>query len=110
MKYEPYFTQEFEDKLTKFRHLKKQIGKKIEHLMLDPYRNARSELLIDNLKGLRSARLTTSIRVIFAICEECRSRGWQDLVGCPISLCSEGSEGEVVMLTLDVHEKAYRRR
>ncbi len=62
--YEPYFTEEFKDNLKKFRHVKKQIGKKIEHLMLDPYRNARSELLIDNLKGLRSAHLTKSIRIV----------------------------------------------
>ena len=110
MKYEPCFTEEFEGNLKKFRHLKKQIGKKIEHLMLDPYRNARSELLIDNLKGLRSAHLTKSIRIIFAICEECQRRGWQEWVGCPGSRCNEGTKGKVVMLTLDVHERAYRKR
>lgn len=107
--FERYYTEEFLKKLEKFRPLAKRIERKINFLVKNPYHNCKSELLMGNLKGLRSARFTKSIRIIFAICEECQHRNWQDLVGCSRTLCDELQEQAVVFFTIDVHEKAYRR-
>jgi len=107
--FERYYSEEFARNLQKYRALARRIERKIDLLVRDPYRNCRSELLVGNLKGLRCARLTKSIRIIFAICEECRKRGWQELNGCSETLCRQLPSRTVIFFTVDVHEKAYDR-
>ena len=108
--YKPYFTKEFKNRIQKYQSLKKQIANKIRQLLKDPYRAAKSEQLVGNLKGLRSARVTRSIRIIFAICEECRKNSNEELVECSSELCERMADDVVIFLTFDVHEKVYTRR
>jgi mRNA-degrading endonuclease YafQ of YafQ-DinJ toxin-antitoxin module len=94
--YKLYFTKEFNNRIQKYPSLKKQIANKVRHLLKDPYRAVKSEQLVRNLKGLRSARATHSIRIIFAICEECRKNNNQELVDCNSELC-ERMDGDVII-------------
>ncbi|MBI5740748.1 MAG: hypothetical protein HZA16_08500 [Nitrospirae bacterium] len=83
------------------------LANKIELLAQNPYTNCKSELLVGELKGLRSARITKSFRVIFSICEECRARKFQNLVGCSPATCKELGSNTIVILTIGPHEEAY---
>ena len=91
----------------KYRHFKKLLANKIQLLTQFPYTASKSEMLVGQLKGLRSARLTKSFRIIFSICEECRARKFQNLVGCSPIICKKLSSNTIVFLTLGTHDKAY---
>jgi len=91
----------------KYRHLKKILDQKVQLLSQNPYTHCKSELLVGELKGLRSARFSKSIRLIFSICEECRARKFQHLVGCVPELCESLDAKTVVFLTLGPHDEAY---
>jgi len=108
--YKPFFTKEFKDRLQKYQNFKKQIANKVRLLSRDPYRSAKSEQLVGNLKGLRSARVTRSMRIIYAICEECRRLENEELVGCSSQLCEQMDNKVIIFLTFDVHEKVYTRK
>ena len=105
--YKPYFTPEFLKQAQKHRHLKKLLAKKITLLTQEPFTHCKSELLVGELKGLRSARITKSFRIIFAVCEECRARKFQKLVGCSPAVCKETALKTIVFLTFGPHEEAY---
>jgi mRNA-degrading endonuclease YafQ of YafQ-DinJ toxin-antitoxin module len=105
--YKPYFTPEFLKQAKKYRHLKKLLANKINLLKENPYTNCKSELLVGELKGLRSARITKSFRVIFSICEECRTRKFQKLVGCLPSICENTDLHNIVFLTVGPHDEVY---
>jgi len=91
----------------KYRHIKKVLANKINLLSENPYTNCKSELLVGELKGLRSARITKSFRVIFSICEECRARKFQKSAGCSLSICGKMNLKTIVFLTLGTHDKVY---
>ena len=105
--YKPYFTPEFFKQAKKYRHLKKSLARKISLLTQNPYVNCKSELLVGELRGLRSARITKSFRVIFSVCEECRARKFQNAVGCSLSICEGTNAKTIVFLTLGPHDEAY---
>ena len=108
--YKPYFAPEFLKQTEKHQHLKKILAKKIELLCEDPYANCKSELLVGELKGLRSARVTKSFRIIFTICEECRNRKFQNFVGCSYIICKEMDLKTIIFLTLGSHDIVYSRK
>jgi len=64
-------------------------------------------MLVGELKGLRSARITKSFRIIFAVCEERRARKFQKLVGCSSDVCKEMALKTIVFLTFGPHDEAY---
>lgn len=105
--YKAYFTPEFLKQAKKYRHFKKLLTQKVQLLSQNPYANCKSELLVGELKGLRSARLTKSFRLIFSICEECRARKFQQLVGCAPEVCEPMDAKTIVVLTLGTHDEAY---
>jgi len=76
---------------------------KVKLILEDPYRNCKSEPLHHNLKGLRSARLTQNIRIIFAICEEAKKYLRDETT----ALCEELGGNGVVFITIGVHEEVY---
>jgi mRNA-degrading endonuclease RelE of RelBE toxin-antitoxin system len=83
------------------------LSNKLKLLAENPYLNCRSELLVGELKGLRSARITKSFRVIFSICEECRTKKFQRFVGCSQTICREMDLKTVVVFTVGPHEEIY---
>lgn len=96
---------EFRKQAEKYRSLSKHIKRKVILLLEDPYRNCRSEPLRRQLKGLRSARLTQNLRIIFAICEEAKAGVSKEVN----DLCNELRGKAVVFITIDVHGEAYKR-
>lgn len=108
--HKPYFTPEFLKQIEKYRHFKKILVNKIKLLIENPYVNCKSELLVGELKGLRSARITKSFRVVFVICEECRNRKFQKLTGCSSALCKEMDLKTIIFLTFGPHDMAYSKR
>jgi mRNA-degrading endonuclease YafQ of YafQ-DinJ toxin-antitoxin module len=83
------------------------IAQKVELLSKNPYTNCKSELLVGELKGLRSARVTKSFRFIFAICEECRAKKLEKVVGCSPHTCKKMDLKTIVFLTIGPHDEAY---
>ncbi|MBI4063560.1 MAG: hypothetical protein HY401_04580 [Elusimicrobia bacterium] len=92
--YKPLYLPEFFKQAKKFRHLSKLVERKVRQICDDPYRAAKSESLVGNLRGLRSARLTKNLRIIFAVSEEC-----PDQFHLPPKT--------VVFYTLGTHEEVY---
>lgn len=74
MSYIPKFLPTFIKDLKAYSSLNKQIQKKIDNILEDPYYN--TEMLENrgrqNLKGVRSKRIDKNFRIIFAVCEECK--------------------------------------
>ncbi|MBI4823028.1 MAG: hypothetical protein HY805_02205 [Nitrospirae bacterium] len=105
--YKTYFSPEFLKQTTRYSHFKKVIANKIKLLAENPYVICKSELLVGELKGLRSARITKSFRAIFSVCEECMAKRFQKLVGCSPSLCEKMGSDTIVFLTFGPHDKAY---
>lgn len=108
--YKPYFAPEFLKQTEKHRHLKKILANKVKRLCENPYANCKSEMLVGELKGFRSARVTKSFRIIFTICEECRNRKFQNFVGCPDTICKEMDLKTIIFLTFGTHDMAYSRK
>jgi mRNA-degrading endonuclease YafQ of YafQ-DinJ toxin-antitoxin module len=108
--YKPYFSPEFQKQTEKRQHLKKILANKIKLLCENPYSNCKSEMLVGELKGLRSARVTKSFRIIFTICEECRNRRFQNFVGCSNIFCKEMDLRSIIFLTLGTHDVAYSKK
>ncbi len=72
-------------------------------ILEDPYHNCKSEPLHHSLKGLRSARLTQNIRIIFAICEEAKKNLREETS----AMCEELGGNGVIFITIGVHEDVY---
>jgi hypothetical protein len=71
------------------------------HIRLNP---EDSEALKLDLKGLRSYRLKSGTRIIFAICRECREMGFVKVNGCVD--CKEIKD-ETIMLFVVGHHDVY---
>ena len=74
MTYKPLYKPQFADDVKTYASLKKQIEKKVESILEDPYHNTEplEKKAGHDLRGLRSKRVDKNFRIIFAICEECR--------------------------------------
>lgn len=105
--YEAIPEKRFVKRLRRYQSLRRQIQRRIDQILVDPYR--KTERLgrkggLD-LRGCRSARVTRNFRIIFVICEECRQ-----VPECRFCLCDELPDRTVVFLTVGPHEKAYMVR
>lgn len=98
--YEGLFTDDFIDGLRHFSGLKKQIRKKVDAILLDPYFN--SEPLGKgrwaDLRGLRSKRVNRNVRIIFLICEE-----------TPHPDCA-GNGDRILFFVVGPHDQAYKKQ
>ena len=59
------------------KKLRNATNKRIDDLEQDFSQH--SDLLTAPLKGLRSTDVKKDYRIIFAVCEECRNNGWEEL-------------------------------
>ncbi len=66
--YHPIFSPNFQKELARNGNIKERVRKCVEGILAAPY--DRTELLVENLKGLRSARIGRNFRIIFAVSEE----------------------------------------
>lgn len=103
--YGAVYEKQFIRNLKRYSSLKSRIRKKTEKILDDPYRN--TEALADaagrlNLKGCRSARIDRNFRIVFVICEECRT-----IPDCEFCFCEDFPNKTVVFLTVAPHDRAY---
>jgi len=103
--YSAMYEKQFVRNLERYISLRRNIGRRVERILADPYIN--TEMLADaggklNLLGCRSARVDRNFRIIFVICEECRS-----IPECEYCLCEGLPDKTVVFLTVGPHDKAY---
>ena len=104
MSYSSAFAKEFQKELQKYSHLKNIVRNKVRLLIENPYQHCKSEPLHHHLKGLRSARVTQNIRLIFAICEEAKKYARDETR----EICEELGGKGIVFITLGVHNEVYR--
>jgi len=109
-KVEFFLTDEFKAALRKHAGIKKQVLRKMEQILSNPYHN--SELLQKkkvDLRGKRSRRITRNFRIVFMICEECVTRGFRakGFNECAFCTSLDPQENYVVFMTVGPHERAY---
>ena len=103
--YEAVYEDKFVHNLRRYSAIRKNIKKRVERVLLDPYQN--TEFLADatgklDLRGCRSARIDRNFRIIFVICEECKK-----IAECEYCFCDGLPDKTVVFLTVGPHDKAY---
>jgi len=73
--YKPVYTPTFEDQIsTVSERMKQRIQSRIDNLIQDPYHNTEFMKGL-RYKGKRKLRINRKDRLVFVICEECRSQG-----------------------------------
>ncbi|MFQ5812580.1 MAG: type II toxin-antitoxin system RelE/ParE family toxin [Anaerolineae bacterium] len=107
-RYQPVFEDLFVRNQRRYRSLRKQIQRRVDQVLDDPYtgteRLGRIPGRLD-LRGCRSVHVTRNFRIIFVVCEECRQAP-----GCRFCFCEGLQDKAVVFLTVGPHEKAYSLR
>jgi mRNA-degrading endonuclease RelE of RelBE toxin-antitoxin system len=103
--YQAVYEERFVRNLKRYGSIWKNIKRRVERVLTDPYQN--TEALADssgklNLRGCRSARIDRNFRIIFVICEECRK-----VPQCEYCFCEGLPDKTVVFLTVGPHDKAY---
>ncbi len=103
--YQVVYEERFIRNLRRYSNLRQRIHQKIEQILVDPY--DRTERLgrvsggLD-LRGCRSSRIDRNFRIIFVICEECRS-----VEECQYCFCEGREDKTAVFLTVGPHARAY---
>jgi Txe/YoeB family toxin of Txe-Axe toxin-antitoxin module len=106
--YQAQYEDSFIKDLGRYKSLRKRIERRVGEILADPYAN--TECLgwrpggLD-LRGCRSARINRNLRIIFVICEECRS-----IEACQFCFCEGLADQTVVFLLVRPHQKAYFMR
>lgn len=99
-------TKRFNRKARKFKknaEAKRKINESVEILKTNPYHNSMS--LQGNYKGKRKNR-KGDLRIVFAICEECRELGYTDINRCLD--CDKHSDQTLMLFDVDSRPRAYR--
>lgn len=103
--YADFYEAQFVENLRLYSAVRRQIKRRVERILVNPYEN--TEFLGDisgklNLRGCRSARVDRNFRVIYVVCEECRRIG-----DCQFCFCEGLDDKTVVFLTVGPHDRAY---
>jgi Txe/YoeB family toxin of Txe-Axe toxin-antitoxin module len=105
--YRGVYAQEFSDQLVSrdFRSKASQIQQKCKQILQAPYTACRSERLKHESRGQRSAQIDRLLRVIYTICEECRTQG--DMEFNQLDCCAE-EDADLTRVTFLTITKHYR--
>jgi len=103
--YNSVFSDRFIRNLKRYAGLRKQIKRRVDQVISNPY--VTSETLGDvsgklNLRGCRSVRVDRNFRIIFVLCEECRR-----IPECGYCYCDDLPDKTIVFLTVGPHDRAY---
>ena len=106
--YQAFYETRFVGNLARYSNLRQRIRQKVEQILADPY--DRTERLGRasgglNLRGCRSSRVDRNFRIIFVVCEECKS-----IKECQYCFCEEKEDKTVIFLTVGPHVRAYAMR
>jgi mRNA-degrading endonuclease RelE of RelBE toxin-antitoxin system len=104
MAYEPRATDYFQKDFASLAQLdiKKRISDAVVELTKNPYHNTKG--LTGDLAGQRSYR-KGDIRILFAICEECRKLNHQNKNACID--CDEIKDKAIKLFTVDYRGRVY---
>ena len=105
--YEFWFSPDFNDKIIAFQakhddYAIKKVKTALEKLKLNPKKESKS--LQGNYKGKRSHR-SGKLRLILAVCEECRARGYDSINACVD--CSDIPDNGVMFFDALYRSEAY---
>ena len=103
--YQVTYEERFIRNLKRYSSLRQRIHRKMEQILSDPYdRTEQLGRVSDglDLRGCRSSRIDRNFRIIFVICEECRS-----VEECQYCFCEGREDKTVVFLTVGPHDRAY---
>jgi mRNA-degrading endonuclease RelE of RelBE toxin-antitoxin system len=106
--YNAVYEQKFVNNVRRYAAMRKRIQQRCQRVLENPYHN--TELLADasgglDLRGCRSIRVDKNFRIIFIICEECRT-----IPVCAYCFCDGQFDSTVVFLTVGPHERAYEMK
>ena len=87
----------------RYRSRRTRIEARIDELLKEPLRAARSERLRHQFAGLRSARVGDATRLIYRVCQECRQLGEQERL--PLDCCVNNATADrtINLLCLSEH-------
>lgn len=106
--FEPLVTEYFMDKTDKFRNnneIKRKINRSVKILSENPYGN--SESLGGNHKGKRK-HVRGNLRLIFAICKECRTNKYTDVFNCLD--CAKTPDESLMFFDVDYRGQVYKKK
>lgn len=108
--YSPLYTPTFKEQLRKYQHLKNRIDKFITRILQDPYYNAHylTKKKGVDLTGKMSRHMTANFVFVYAVCEDCISKGFQKYNECRI--CDNTPQKRVIFFAFDKHEDIYSKR
>ncbi|MCF2138287.1 MAG: type II toxin-antitoxin system RelE/ParE family toxin [Candidatus Thorarchaeota archaeon] len=89
-------------KKLKDKKVRNRIDTGIHDILSDPYHN--SKVLVG--LGYRSRRFG-KYRILYQICEDCRLRGVEDMIGC--ANCDQTPDNTVVFLAFGLRKNVYDR-
>jgi mRNA-degrading endonuclease RelE of RelBE toxin-antitoxin system len=103
--YTDVYEAQFVENLRLYSAVRKQIVRRVERGLANPYENTEFPGDISgklNLHGCRSSRVDRNFRIIYVICEECRR-----IQDCQFCFCDDLDDKTVVFLTVRPHDRAY---
>lgn len=111
-KYTDRYTKVFSRNYRRLKSLRSRIERTIDKILDDPERNTEplKRKKGYDLRGLRSAEIGRNFRIIFAVCEGCRSKGFKEKNIMFCKECGELPKKTVIFLTVGPHDKAYKMR
>ena len=98
------FEEEFTKNLESYRHIRKQIKKKIDMVIKEPIKMG--EPLKGQLRGLYSTPAKKNFLIIYLYCRICRKKGDDSIVAC--ADCNQRTDETIRFVNLGPHDKAYR--
>ena len=101
---EVLFEEEFTKNLEKYRHIRKQIKKKIDMVIKEPIKLG--EPLKGPLRGFYSTPVKKNFLIIYLYCRICRKKGDDSIVAC--TDCNQRTDETLRFVNLGPHDKAYR--
>lgn len=100
---EVIFEEEFTKNLEKYRHIRKQIKKKVDMVIKEPIKMG--EPLKGVLRGFYSTPVKKNFLIIYLYCKICRKKGDDSIVVCQD--CNQRADETLKFVNLGPHDKAY---
>ncbi|MCP4697065.1 MAG: hypothetical protein GY862_09465 [Gammaproteobacteria bacterium] len=97
------FEKAFLEGVRKHASIKKQIERKVRHIMEHPLELG--EPLKGNWRGFYSCPVKRNFIIIYLYCAPCRAKGDVEFVAC--SDCSDNSDDTIKFVLVGPHNKTY---
>jgi Txe/YoeB family toxin of Txe-Axe toxin-antitoxin module len=111
--YTTRFKPQFIKDVKKYASKKKQIEKKVQAIIEDPFHNTEplEEHNEFDLQGIRSKRVDRNFRILFAVCGECRNLYPDSEEDRPCSKCApEFDDDTIIFYVVRPHKIVYKTK